>query len=272
MTTLRSVVSSILLVAVLLPAAAAPLLAQEGRRTVTLPIGTGVVRVVVTEQPGCDADVLVLHDNENTGVEAARAVIAERGGRLVDLQHTGTRNLAFALRNAQSEESQVDSFAADSFVVDPNRVFTDAGAGASLASLSRDTPEARRAVRRFAERLLALYGEPAVVVTAHNNTEGSYAATSYATDGPYAEDAAGLHLAPGADADDFYFVTNRALFDTLAEAGFNAVLQANTATDDGSLSVWAAQQGVPYVNVEAQHGHLAEQTRMMHALWDVLCE
>ncbi|MEL7169102.1 MAG: hypothetical protein AAGN64_07095 [Bacteroidota bacterium] len=264
MTLVRSFVLSLFLLV-----SAPTLLAQEARRIVTLPIGTGVVRVVVTEQPGCDVDVLVLHDNENTGVEAARAVIAERGGRLVDLHHTGARNLAFALRNAQSggEESPVDSFA-----VDPNRVFTDAGAGASLASLSRDTPAARRAVRRFAERLLALYGKPVVVVTAHNNTEGRYAATSYATDGPYAEDAAGLHLAPGADADDFFFVTDRALFDTLAEAGFNAVLQANAATDDGSLSVWAAQQGVPYVNVEAQHGHVAEQTRMMHALWDVLCE
>ncbi|MEL6770794.1 MAG: hypothetical protein AAFP18_07000 [Bacteroidota bacterium] len=267
MTLVRSFVLSLFLLV-----SAPTLLAQEARRIVTLPIGTGVVRVVVTEQPGCDVDVLVLHDNENTGVEAARAVIAERGGRLVDLQHTGARNLAFALRNAPGNGSRVDSFAADSFVVDPNRVFTDAGAGASLASLSRDTPEARRAVRRFAERLLALYGKPVVVVTAHNNTEGRYAATSYATDGPYAEDAAGLHLAPGADADDFFFVTNRALLDTLAEAGFNAVLQADTATDDGSLSVWAAQQGVPYVNVEAQHGHVAEQTRMMHALWDVLCE
>ncbi|MEM6783965.1 MAG: hypothetical protein AAF624_09560 [Bacteroidota bacterium] len=242
--------------------------AQETQRTTTLPIGNDVVRVVVTEQPGCDVDVLVLHDSENTGVEAAQAVIAERGGRLVDLQHTGARNLTFALRTARrGGEARVDSFQ-----VDPNRVFTGAGAGASLAGLARDTPEARRAVRRFAEHLLAIYGEPTVVVTAHNNTEGRYAATSYATDGPYAEDGAALHIAPGADADDFFFVTDRTLFDTLAGAGFNAVLQADAATDDGSLSVWAAQQGVPYVNVEAQHGHLAEQTRMMHALWDVLCE
>ncbi|MEM8600726.1 MAG: protein tyrosine phosphatase [Bacteroidota bacterium] len=254
-----------LVVAMLALRVASPGNAQEMRSTVALPIGADVARVVVTEQPGCEVDVLVVHDNEDTGVEAAQAVIAERGGRLVDLQHSGARNLAFALR-AQGGTR------ADSFVVDPNRVFTSAGVGGSLASLSRDTPEARRAVRRFAEQLLAVYGEPAVVVTAHNNTEGRYAATSYAADGPHARNAAALHLEPGADADDFFFVTDRALFDMLAGAGFNAVLQADTATDDGSLSVWAAQQGVPYVNVEAQHGHLAEQTRMMHALWDALCE
>ena len=38
------------------------------------------------------------------------------------------------------------------------------------------------------------------------------------------------------------------------------------------VSVWAAQNGRPYVNVEAQHGHREEQARMIRALAEVLAE
>lgn len=45
------------------------------------------------------------------------------------------------------------------------------------------------------------------------------------------------------------------------------MLQDNVqVTDDGSLSVRAARNGLPYVNVEAQHGHREQQVRMLEAL------
>ncbi len=114
---------------------------------------------------------------------------------------------------------------------------------------------------------------PAVVLTLHNNTEGGYSARSYEPGAEYASDAAAVTVHAGTDPDDFFFVTDRALYDALVAEGFNAVLQDNdAATDDGSLSVWAAREGVPYVNVEAQHGHRAEQARMISALVDVLSE
>jgi hypothetical protein len=34
-------------------------------------------------------------------------------------------------------------------------------------------------------------------------------------------------------------------------------------TDDGSLSVYCGKLGIPYVNVEAQHGHLVRQLKML---------
>ncbi len=79
--------------------------------------------------------------------------------------------------------------------------------------------------------------------------------------------AARVHLEPGRDADDFFFVTDPGWFDRLAALGFNVVLQDNTGvTDDGSLSVLAGRLGIPYVNVEAQHGHVKTQRRMLEAL------
>src|SRR5690606_20180028 len=125
--------------------------------------------------------------------------------------------------------------------------------------------------RLFGDALVAVYRPDSLVVTLHNNTPDAYSALSYAEGGTYERDAEAVHLAPGADPDDFFFVTDRSLFARLAVEGFNVVLQDNEAvTDDGSLSVWAARRGLPYVNVEAEHAHLDEQRRMLESLAAVL--
>lgn len=236
-------------------------------------LGGGAVDVRVHTAPMTDAlgspgfetfplNALNLHDDEGTSVEAALDVIRERGGRLVELVHTGDRNLSFEVGG-------------EAFVADPNRMFTAPGRGRTLAALSRDTEGARAALGAFADAVLAVYAAapPAVVVTLHNNTDASYSARSYLPGAAYAGDAAAATVHDGTDPDDFFFVTDRALYEALVGRGFNAVLQANErATDDGSLSVWAAREGVPYVNVEAEHGHRAEQARMIGALLDVLGE
>ena len=243
------------------PGEAAPVDAMKTRR-VRVPLGDGEVEVHVHSRPGGALDALVLHDNENTGVEAALDVIRGAGGRVADLVHTGERNLVFRL-------------AGRTYTADPNRVFTDAGRARTLAALSRDTPEARGALAALADSVLAVYAEtdPAVVVTLHNNTEGRYSALSYASGGDYEADAEAVTVHDGSDPDDFFFVTERAHYDALVARGFNAVLQDNaSATDDGSLSVWAAQNGRPYVNVEAQHGHRGMQEKMIRALAEVIAE
>ncbi len=225
-------------------------------RTVAVRIGETPVELRITER-ACDGpcwNAINVHDDENTAAEAALDVIARRGGRLVELRHAGTRNLVFRVNGA-------------AFTVDPNRIFTDAGRARTLASLSRDTPAARAAVAAFADTLLAVYGTPDVVVSLHNNTEDNYSAASYQPGGSEANEAETVTLAPGTDADDFVFVTTRPLFDAVAASGVNAILQNNaTPTDDGSLSIWAAQAGRPYLNVEAQHGHRAENVRMIEAI------
>ncbi|WP_412067060.1 hypothetical protein [Rubrivirga sp. IMCC43871] len=236
-----------------------------------VPLGDGAIVARVSTAPITDLlaspdvetfplNALNLHDDESTSVDAALAVVREVGGRVVELRHSGERNLTFAVGGA-------------TFRADPNRVFTDAGRRRTLASLSTSTPAALAALEAFADSALAVYAavSPAVVITLHNNTEDNYSARSYAAGGEYASDAAAVTIHPGSDPDDFFFVTDRALYDALAAAGFNAVLQDNdAATDDGSLSVWAARRGVPYVNVEAQHGHVEAQARMVRALVEVL--
>ena len=227
-----------------------------------VPLGEGTVTVRVRidgRQPGL-LHALNLHDDESTSVEAAAEVIARRGGRVVEVVHSGDRNVTFRVGGR-------------SYEADPNRMFTEAGRARTLGALSSNDPAAEAALEAFADSVLALYTavRPDVVVTLHNNTPDNYSARSYEPGAQYASDAAAVTVHPGSDPDDFFFVTDRALYDALVGEGFNAVLQDNdAATDDGSLSVWAAREGVPYVNVEAQHGHRAEQAAMIDALVDVL--
>lgn len=224
-------------------------------------LGDALVVVRVTVEPGEGGlDALNLHDDEETSVEAAKAVVGAHGGRVVELVHSGERNVTFGVGGR-------------TYQADPNRMFTEAGRRRTLASLSQADDVAEAALEAFADSVLALYTavEPVVVVTLHNNTDENYSARSYAAGAEYATDAAAVTIHPGTDADDFFFVTDRAIYDALVARGFNAVLQDNdAATDDGSLSVWAARHGVPYVNVEAQHGHTEAQSRMLEVLREVI--
>jgi hypothetical protein len=251
---------------------------------VPVPIGTGWATVRVHTAPMPDAlgspgfeafplNALNLHDDEDTSVDAALDVLRQRGGRVVELVHSGDRNVSFEVVTGRVYADGEDRPELARYTADPNRMFTPAGRARTLGSLSTADDQGEAALAAFADSVLAVYAAepPAVVLTLHNNTEANYSAASYQPGAQYASDAAAVTVHDGTDPDDFFFVTDRALYDALVARGFNAVLQDNdAATDDGSLSVWAARRGIPYVNVEAQHGHREEQAAMLLALLDVL--
>lgn len=227
---------------------------NEERISVT--IGQSQVELVIydTNVPGYT--YLCLHDNEDTSPEAVLEVMKRHGGRLVELQHSGARNISFEMGDTV-------------YTFDPNRIFTEKGIEATLARLSVFTDEAAQAVRNFAGRILEELhlSEGEMIVAVHNNTEGEYSILSYAAGGEEETNARLVHLTDETRADDFFFVTHPALYALIQEGGFNVVLQDNPhVTDDGSLSVYSAQNGIPYINVEAQHGHFEEQVKMLEYL------
>ncbi len=202
-----------------------------------------------------------LHNDETTSVTAATEVLQDRSGRLTELRHDGERNIEFDLRSRH-------------YRFDPNRIFTPLGVRKTLEDLSTVTPEAERTVIHFGKELLRIYEIERFlgVIALHNNTEGHYAVTDYIKPhGRFAADASDVHYDGTTDADDFFFVTDRSLFDALSQRGFNAVLQNNASvTDDGSLSVYCGRLGIRYVNVEAQHGHQEQQVTMLKTLLEIL--
>jgi hypothetical protein len=227
-----------------------------------VPIGETEIGVAITEKPGSPYVFVNLHDDESTSVEAVHDVLNRSGGRLVELRHTGKRLVVFKLKERE-------------FHVDPNRIFTRAGARKTLERHATYSDDAVVAVKRFAGDLLNIYriDRSVAVIALHNNPPGLYSAFSYAAGGKYARDAEDVFIRDGSDPDDFFFVTERAVFDALKQKGYNVVLQDNRqVTDDGSLSVYCGKSNVRYVNVEADHGHRKEQARMLLDLKSILDE
>lgn len=198
---------------------------------------------------------LNLHENEQTSVEAATALLQHHPGTLIELRAGGGRLVTFRA-----------GWRPHAF--DPNRIFTEPGLRATLRQHGSDTPPARAAVLALRDAVLALIADEAdaPVVALHNNGAGPYSVRSYGPGGAHALDAQAVATNPSLSPQDFFLVTRRSLFDGLRARGFNTVLQSEHPADDGSLAVWFQQQGRAYVNVEALHGHALEQQRMLAAV------
>ncbi len=232
---------------------------QLGKTEVRLRVRVGSISSAA--RPGLR--YLNLHENEQTSVDAARALLQQQPGTLIELLAGGGRLVTFRAGWRP-------------FAFDPNRIFTEAGLRATLRRHGSDTPLARAAVQGLRDAVLALLTPAATepvdlpVVALHNNGAGRYSVQAYAAGGAHVRDAGAVAINPALSPQDFFLVTKRALFDALRERGFNVVLLSERPADDGSLAVWFQQQGRAYVNVEALHGHEVEQRRMLAAVAEMV--
>jgi len=220
-------------------------------------IGETQVSIQSQESPGSGLVLINLHDDENTGVEAAQHLLRQKGGRLIQLKHEGTRLISFEL-----EET--------TFKFDPNRMFTDKGARLTLEKHGSFSEKALKAVRTFSEDVLEIchFDKLSLVVTLHNNSDQGYSLESYVGGALYESDARDIYLESRTDTDDFFFVTDAELSESLRKKRVNVVLQDNdNVTDDGSLSVLAGRRDIPYINVEAQEGHFQQQLEMLKSVY-----
>ncbi len=144
--------------------------------------------------PPFDFSFLNLHQNENTSVVAAKALIASSGGAvsgsITYLLHGGTRNLVFQLNGT--------------FSIDPNRMFTAAGRRTYLQPFRAD---ADQAVENFANQVLQVYrfSEQRIVLALHNNGPG-YSASSYLPGGEFASAAQSVSIGTLFNPRDFFYV------------------------------------------------------------------
>lgn len=224
----------------------------DAQQTCSIGIGTTAVHLTVHGKQDVPVHLLNLHDDENTAVEAALQVMKKRGGRLTELRHSGERLIKFSMGNLAYE-------------FDPNRMFTPAGRRATIGHYGHSDKQSETALKEFADTVLQMYGirEVPCIVTLHNNTENDYSAKSYLRGAIYDKEARKVYIHPGADPDDFVVVTKRKFYRFYKRRGINVVLQSRRPSDDGSLSVYAEQNNIPYINIEAQEGHLEQQRRMI---------
>jgi hypothetical protein len=168
-------------------------------------------------------------------------------------------------------ESHTRNVPIDGGEIDPNRMFSRAGAEASLKRLNVTWTEpqlnaALALLDRGRPHLVKALFPPAggLLVALHNNSE-EY---SVADEQPVSD---AVSLREPANPHAFFLCTDPVDFHTLATSPYNVVLQQKKPPeDDGSLSRLAASRGVRYVNLEVRMGNSDRQAEMLRWLdWNV---
>ena len=212
---------------------------------------TGILVEVEQYGPSNNIVFINVHSNEKTATDAARQMLNIFGGTLITINNSDERNINFNIANR-------------SFSFDPNRMFSRNGIEASLNLLGNSSAEAINEAEGFAHFFLKLIPDSSLLAAIHNNRDNSYSVTDYLK--KLKALAAEVYIHKQQDPDDFILTTNDSLFTFFKQNKVNAVLQHASAEDDGSLSVYYGKMKKPYINIEAQFGHLQEQMRMIKIL------
>jgi hypothetical protein len=233
---------------------------DPAKLTVAFKLGDDQIHAVVHQKPPGAPTLLNVHHDETTSVAAGLTNLNQRGGRLIEFVHPGGRLMMFNLDGQK-------------YFIDPNRIFSDAGIKATLEKYSTWSRPAQAAVKSFAAEYLkyfALDQEP-VIIALHNVTDGVFSINSFLPDGEHGAASTETCVSPRRDKFDFFYATDRRFYDRLKARDFNVTLQDNkNAPDDGSLSVYFARKGIPYLNIEAEMGHLAQQIEMVNVAREIV--
>lgn len=208
---------------------------------------------------GNDYVFINLHDDEETSVEAAKQILQEHGGLLIEVENNLQRNLRFRVGNYF-------------YRVDPNRIFSTNGIKKSMEQLGRSSAKAISEVEKFGQYLLSLLpGDAGCIIALHNNTPGLFSANDYVAGNNRTAESKKVYINPAEDSDDFFLTTDKYLYEQLADKGYNTILQDNkNCTEDGSLSVYCGKKSIRYVNCETEHGKTRQYIEMMKALLNSL--
>jgi len=196
---------------------------------------------------------LVIHDDEDTGVKAAFEYIQFSGGTLIDCQYGGTRNFRFNYNGVN-------------FQTDPNSIYSYGGRVIGLDKYRNiDSDNVIKQLEGVSEQILNYYDPKKLgyLFTLHNNGEDGFGILSYQKGATLEETADSVHVNPEMDPDDLILVTELALFNHFKKQNVNVILQSEGGPEDGSLSVYAMANKIPYINVEVQHGHQYEHLRLI---------
>ncbi|RDC57302.1 hypothetical protein DU508_09020 [Pedobacter chinensis] len=195
---------------------------------------------------------LVVHDNEDTGVKAGFEYIRWSGGELIDSQYGGVRDYTF-------------NYMSDPYRIDPNAIYTQIGVSTRLKKDAYSSNEVEKLILNAGKQILDFYDPKSTgyILTLHNNADGGFGISSYLPGYELSSTADSVYINFQMDGDDLLYVTEPRLFTSLKKANVNVILQSKFAENDGSLSVYAMQNNIPYINVEVQHGHLDENLRLI---------
>ncbi len=222
-------------------------------KDILLRLGTTKCIIHVYEKRRNAITVIRLHGNENTCIRAFFDLPSHKPFVLYQLSQSGKRLLKY------KERGRIYFF-------DPNRMFSKNGIGKTLKKYNRHYPKSLvNKIYLFSQKVLIIAEiKPSKhVIAIHNNSNGKFSVKTY----PQYSTISRVFISPSKDPDDFFIVTREVDFKFFKKHGENVVLQSKYARDDGSLSIYCQGHHIPYINVEAQYGHIQHQKKML-----LLCE
>jgi hypothetical protein len=161
------------------------------------------------------------------------------------------------------------------FQTDPNSIYSYSGRVIGLDKYGNmDNDDVIKQLEDASKMILGYYNAKKLgyMFTLHNNADGGFGISSYLKGYELEETADSVHINFAADPDDLVLVTDLALFNNFKKKNVNVILQSDRGPDDGSLSVYAMENKIPYINVEVQHGHQYEHLQLIEIAIKVLYE
>ncbi len=264
--------------------------ATTQKTTQKLFLGETEVKINLYEKAGSNITFFSPHHNEQIARNLAKESVEKNGGRLVEIESFDDKG----------RPSRYISFKFDgkTFSLDPNRIFTDNGRTCDSLPAEIDV-----LVKDFADKLLRVIfadgkglrdGEK-FIVAVHNNTDvdskdeehkasdlTALAFVKTAGHGAFQSQAEGAYLSNMEfDSDNFIFLSSAKYLGFFVEKSFNVVVQKSSTklrsqgcnVDDGSLSVFSAQNNIQYICLEADGlSGTFRQRQMFEAVYALLKE
>lgn len=225
----------------------------------TIYLGDSAVKIIKTINDfNSQFLFLNIHEDEATSIAVAQDFADQKAINFIYLSHIQTRRINFNIKGKP-------------YSVDPNRIFTKKGRNKTLEPSGLFKLKAKKQAAYLSETILKLIAPYQIVITMHNNTDVNYSIKSYLPGGGEAQNTAQIHINDQWDADDFIYTTHQAYFDYLKAKDVNVILQDNQRyVNDGSLSVYCGEKGIPYLNIEAQKGHYEAQYKLTEIVYEML--
>lgn len=204
------------------------------------------------------ATLVSLHPNEKTCSEVLDDLPEDVFFNLVAIEQDEKRLLQFRKSNQD-------------IWFDPNRIFTGTGLRKSLQFYNDvATADFEPDIQSFSDTLLAFIKANQTapyIVAVHNNTDNYFSILSYLDN----NDAKDVYINPEEDIDNFILATDAQDFAFFKRHKINAALLSDSLyEDDGSLSVYCLQNGIPYINIEVEHGNNQKQIQLLILTYDLL--
>jgi hypothetical protein len=247
-------------------------------------LGDQDVKVLIYEKEYQAGDRMFIHvhENEVASLKSGLDFIEKYGGKLVTIQHSKNgvnRNITFTHKGSE-------------YQFDPNRIYSKNKDVVRKALKSKEKnvqyfDEAFSNILSLSETIWGELKNASYLISLHNNNNfcaqcvrkgwfgrelvdpsyniGSYMKTcDIETESSISAEE--IYMNPKINNSEFFIVTVKSDFDFISKEKFNVVLQNQEPFDDGSMSVFALKNGMRYMNAEAKHGKVIEQSAMLQLI------